>query len=226
MHVETCGRGSPLLFLHGAAEWIGYSSRLVDLLAQRHRVVQPEQQGHGQTPDRPGDLTYAGMTADTLALIDAMGLERPHLVGFSDGGIVAIEAAMQRPDRIGKFVAIGPNVSVSGFNEEARQWLREVTPDSWDGERVTRHKDWPAFGQKVIDMMRREPEIPLEQLARITTPALIIGADHDLVELEHLLAIHRAIRGSQLAIVPGATHELTVEQPELVAELALRFLGE
>jgi pimeloyl-ACP methyl ester carboxylesterase len=225
-YVDESGEGPAVLFLHGAAEWIGYSEALVSLLAQTFRVVQPERQGHGRTPDRPGDLTYAGMSEDTLALVEAMELDRPHVVGFSDGAIIGLEAAMSRPELIGKVVAIGPNVSVSGLTDEALEWLRDVTPASWDRERPRRHRDWPVFGQKVIDMLRREPEIPLQDLARITTPVLVIGADHDMIRLEHLVAIHRAIPGSQLCIIPGAGHELTVEQPDLVAELTRRFIGQ
>ena len=226
-YVESSGEGTTILFLHGAAEWIGYSSKLVARLAETYRVVQPERRGHGRTPDRLGDLTYADMTEDTLALTGAMGLERPHLVGFSDGGIIALEAAMARPDRIGKVVAIGANVSVSGLTDEALEWLRGVTPDTWrPREAAKKHADWPVFGQKVIDMLRREPEIPLPDLGRITTPVLVIGGDRDMIRLEHLVAIHRAIADSELCIIPGASHELTVELPDLLAEITRRFLGQ
>ena len=82
------------------------------------------------------------------------------------------------------------------------------------------------FAQKVIDMLRVEPEIPLEELAAIRVPVLVMGADHDLIRLEHLVEIHRAIEGSQLCIIPGAGHELTFEVPELVAGVVERFLAE
>jgi pimeloyl-ACP methyl ester carboxylesterase len=224
-YVEVSGSGPPLLFLHGAAEWIGYSADLVGRLEEHYRVIQPERQGHGRTPDRRGELTYASMTADTVELIENMGLTRPHLVGFSDGAIIALEAAMARPDLVGKVVAIAPNVSVSGLTDEALEWLREVTPDTWPGEAGTKHDNWPVLARKVIDMLRREPEIPLAELARIQAPVLVVGADHDMVRLEHLVDIHRAIPDSQLCIVPGASHELTVERPELVAQATLQFLA-
>ncbi len=224
-YVEVGGSGPPLLFLHGAAEWIGYSAQLVARLEAHYRVIQPERQGHGRTPDRPGELSYASMTADTVALIEQMSLDRPDLVGFSDGAIIAIEAAIARPDLVGKIVAIAPNISVSGLTDEALAWLRDVTPDTWPGEAATKHENWRVFAQKVIDMLRREPEIPLAELARIEAPVLVVGADHDMIRLEHLVDIHRAIPASQLFIVPGASHELTVEQPELLAQVALWFLA-
>jgi len=232
-YVETSGAGPTLLYLHGAAEWVGYSSGLMHRLDQANRVVQPERRGHGRTADQPGALTYEEMTADTIALIEQLGLDRPPIVGFSDGAIIALQIARARPELAGKVVAIGPNVSVSGMTDEALEWLRSVTPETWPEEFARMHRSlspdgpehWPVFAQKVIDMLRVEPEIPLEQLAAIKVPVLVMGADHDLIRLEHLVAIHRAIEGSQLCIIPGASHELTVEAPDLVAGIIERFLA-
>jgi pimeloyl-ACP methyl ester carboxylesterase len=233
-YIETSGSGPTLLYLHGAAEWVGYSGELVRRLDTAHRVIQPERRGHGRTADRPGPLSYGEMTADTIAVIEELRLDAPDIVGFSDGGIIALKIAMARPDMAGKVVAIGVNVSVSGLTDDALEWLDSVTPETWGGQFAKMHGElspdgpehWPAFAQKVIDMLRIEPEIPIEQLAGIRSPVLVIGADHDLIRLEHLIDIHRAIAGSELCIIPGASHELTVEAPELVAAIVERFLDQ
>lgn len=86
-YVEIAGEGPPVLYLHGAAEWAGYSDRFVSRLAQHFRIIKPERRGHGQTPDPPAQLSFAEMTTDTIALIAEMDIERAHLVGFSDGAI-------------------------------------------------------------------------------------------------------------------------------------------
>jgi pimeloyl-ACP methyl ester carboxylesterase len=197
-------------------------------------VIQPERRGHGRTADAPGPLTYDQMTGDTVALIEQLSLHGLDMVGFSDGAIIALEIARTRPDLAGKVVAIGVNVSVSGLTEDALGWLRSVTPQTWPQEFARRHRalspdgpdHWPVFAQKVIDMLRIEPEIPIEQLAAIRSPVLVMGADHDLIRLEHLVEIHRAIPDSELCIIPGASHELTVEAPDLVAAIVERFLVE
>jgi pimeloyl-ACP methyl ester carboxylesterase len=173
------------------------------------------------------------MTADTIALIELLRLEAPDIVGFSDGGIIALQIAMARPDLAGKVVAIGVNVSVSGLTDEALKWLESVTPGTWGGEFARMHgklspdgpEHWPVFAQKVIDMLRIEPEIPREQLTAIGVPVLVVGADHDLIRLEHFVDVHRAIPDSELCIIPGASHELTVEAPDLVAAIVERFLA-
>lgn len=230
--VATSGAGSPLLYLHGAAEWVGYSSDLAGRLETNFQVIQPERRGHGRTADTPGALSFDEMTKDTIELIERLGLHAPPIVGFSDGAIIALQIACWRPDLAGQVVAIGPNVSVSGLTDEALQWLESVTPETWPGEFATMHRElspdgpehWPVFAQKVIEMLRIEPEIPLDQLTAIHVPVLVMGADHDLIRLEHLVEIHRAIPDSELCIVPGASHELTVEAPDLVAAIVERFL--
>ena len=125
-------------------------------------------------------------------------------------------------------------MSVSGLTDEALEWLESVKPETWGGEFSRMHRSlspdgpehWPVFVQKVIDMLRIEPEIPIERLAGIQSPVLVMGAEHDMIRLEHLVEIHRAIPDSQLCIVPGASHELTVEVPDLVAAIVQRFLGQ
>jgi pimeloyl-ACP methyl ester carboxylesterase len=232
-YVESSGVGPSLLYLHGATEWVGYSDKLVRRLELANQVVQPERRGHGRTLDPPGDLSYADMTEDTIALIEELHLARTHIVGFSDGAIIALQIAQIRPDLVGKVVAIGPNVSVSGLTDDTLAWLASVTPDTWPQEYAQMHRalspdgpdHWPVFAQKVIDMLQREPEIPAEQLATIRAPTLIMGADHDMIRLEHFIEIHRTIPNSQLCIVPGASHELTIEVPDLVADIIARFLA-
>jgi pimeloyl-ACP methyl ester carboxylesterase len=233
-YLESAGQGAPLLYLHGATEWVGYSADFVSQLQRSHRVVQPERRGHGRTPDVPGDLTFQIMADDTIALIEQLGLHRPDLVGFSDGANIALMVAMSRPDLVGKIVAIGPNMSVAAFTEETRAWLDTVTPQTWPAEYRQRYEalspdgaeHWPVFAAKVIDMVRREPEIPCETLGAITAPTLVIGADRDIFRLEHFIAIYRAIPDCELSIIPGAGHELTVEQPTLTAAQVLRFLDQ
>jgi pimeloyl-ACP methyl ester carboxylesterase len=233
-HVEIGGSGLALLYLHGAAEWAGYSDLLVGRLEQEYRVVQPERRGHGRTPDVSGSLHYEEMARDTIALIEEMKLGPVHVVGYSDGAIIALRVSCIRPDLVSKVVAIGPNVSVSGLTDDALKWLADVTPDTWSEEAATMHRSlspdgpghWPVFAQKVIDMLRREPEIPLAELAAIEAPMLIVGADRDMIRQEHLVEIFRAIPSAQLCIIPGASHELTVEVPALLAQVITRFLDE
>jgi len=134
-YVETSGAGPSLLYLHGAAEWVGYSRELVRRLDQAHQVIQPERRGHGRTADPPGVLSYEEMTADTIALLEQLGVAGSPIVGFSDGAIIALQIARARPDLAGKVVAIAENAHPALRNKvtkEATQFtlLRWALPPS------------------------------------------------------------------------------------------------
>jgi len=231
-YVEESGRGSTVFYLHGATEWIGYAEEFTRLLAGRFRVIQAERRGHGRTPDVPGPLTYEAMTADTAALIEHFDCGPAHLVGFSDGGIIALLLAIERPDLVDRVVSIGPNARVDGLTQETLDWLAEVTPETWPAESADAYgrlspdgpDHWSIVCRKVVEMVLREPSIATDDLARITAPTLLIGGDRDVVRLEHFVEMHQSIPGSQLCILPAASHEIPTEEPVRAFELTARFL--
>ena len=232
-YVEESGSGPALLYLHGATEWVGYSAELTALLAGRFRVIQPERRGHGRTPDVPGLLTFAAMTSDTAALIEHYGVGPVNVVGFSDGAIIGLLLAIERPELVARLVAIGPNARVDGLTDEALGWLEQVTPETWPRECYDAYArlspdgpgHWPVFLDKVVEMLLREPDISAGDLARITAPTLLIGGERDMVRQNHFLELHEAIPGSELCILPGVSHEVTTGEPLRAFELTSRFLA-
>jgi pimeloyl-ACP methyl ester carboxylesterase len=97
-------------------------------------VIEAERRGRGRTPDVPGPLTYDAMTAGAVALIEHYSDRPAHLVGFSDGGNIALLLAIARPDLVARLVSIGPNTRVGGLTDETLALLAEVTPDTWPRE--------------------------------------------------------------------------------------------
>jgi pimeloyl-ACP methyl ester carboxylesterase len=83
---------------------------------------------------------------------------------------------------------------------------------------------WPVAAGKVVEMIRTQPDIPIADLGRITAPTLVLVGDDDLIAPEHTLALFRAVPGAELAVVPGTSHALPMEKPDLVNRLILDFL--
>src|SRR6185437_9593806 len=106
-YYEIHGAGEPLLYLHGGFNPIEMLGEIIPALAGQYRVYLPERQGQGRTPDRDGPVTFPGMAQDTIAFLEAVGLTGAHLVGFSDGAMVALLVALQRPDLVRRLVLIG-----------------------------------------------------------------------------------------------------------------------
>ncbi|MDQ1014138.1 alpha/beta fold hydrolase [Streptomyces afghaniensis] len=231
---ETDGTGDPLLLLHGGLctneTW---QAQRADFAAH-FRVLLPERRGHGHTPDVDGPLSYQDMADDTVAFIERVVGGPAHLVGWSDGGVVALLVAIARPDLVRKVVAIGANFLPSPQSGAAPAMLDQITPDAPD---LTMFREayaavspdgaahWPVVVDKLAAMLRTEPAIPTEDLARIAAPTLVLVGDDDLITLEHTIALYRAIPGSQLAVVPGTSHALVMEKPEEVNRIILDFLA-
>lgn len=230
---DELGRGDPLVLLHGGLCTNETWGAQTPAFAERFRVFAPERRGHGHTGDVEGPLTYPDMTTDTIGFLDKVVGRSAHLVGWSDGGIVGLMVAIARPDLVRKLVVIGTNYDVAGVAPEAEEMFAHMAPDSLDMATFrslyeTHSPDgpehWPVVFAKFIEMVQREPHIPLEDLTRISAPTLVLVGDDDMVSFEHTAALFRVIPGSELAVVPGASHAVMMEKPELVNRLILDFL--
>src|SRR4029077_20900660 len=103
-----------LLYLHGGFNPIEMLGDIIPALAGQYRLYLPERQGQGRTPDRDGPVTFPSMAQDTIAFLEAVGLTGAHLVGFSDGAMVALHVALERPDLVQRLLLIGPYAHPGG----------------------------------------------------------------------------------------------------------------
>ncbi|MEV6560561.1 alpha/beta hydrolase [Nocardia sp. NPDC051756] len=226
---DETGDGEPVLLLHGGFVDSRSFEPAVAVLAEHFRVFRMDRRGHGRTPDVEGPISYDLMAQDTIAFLDKVVGGPAHLVGYSDGAIVALLVAIRRPDLVGRLVSISGNFHrdgilpgvLDGFGHgEAMQRLAtrygEVSPDG--------QEHFAVVAEKVLRMAREEPTMTVEELAGITSRTLVIAADDDAMSLEHTIALYRAIPDSELAVIPGASHLLVVEKPAEVYRLVGLFL--
>ena len=225
------GAGEPLVYLHGA---FGDSRELgpgLDVFARHFRVHLPERRGHGRTPDVQGPFTFPAFAADTIAFLDAVVGGPADLVGYSDGATTALHVALQRPDLVRRLVLISgqfhkrglvqgiidaPGVAEMLVSSPLAASYAEVSPDG--------REHFPVIVEKITQLGLTGPTLEAEQLSVVTARTLVMASDDDGVHLEHTVELYRSIPDSELAIVPGTSHLLVAEKPELVLDLVLRFL--
>jgi len=231
-YYEVHGAGEPLLYLHGGFNPIEMLDEILPALGQRYRVYLPERQGQGRTPDRDGPITFQSMADDTIAFFEAVGLSAAHLAGFSDGAMVAIHVALQRPDLVRRLVLIGQYANPDGCPPFYTELMEQFTPDTfppmfrqmYDSLSPDGPEHFPVFFNKLKPNWL-SPGVPLERLADVQSPTLVLIGDDDCVTPEHAAAMVRALpAGSQLGVVPGTSHGLPFEKPDLVNRLILDFL--
>ncbi len=129
MFYEDHGEGDPLVLIHGAMGGAHAWPNQIEAFANTYRVFVPEQRGRGRTPDVEGPLSYQVMTDDTVEFLERTAEGKAHIVGASDGGIIGLFLAMQRPDLVSKLVTIGANFHKDGL---AMQGFEDSTAEDED----------------------------------------------------------------------------------------------
>jgi pimeloyl-ACP methyl ester carboxylesterase len=230
---ETEGDGEPLVLLHGgladnstwAAQFAGF--------APHRRVVAPERQAQGHTPDRPGVITYQAMADQTVSFLVALGIGPVDLLGWSDGGMVGILVAAEHPELVRTLVVTGTGFSSAGYVPGAMEELVALTPDDEDMEMFVAmyaqaSPDGPEHFPEAWEKFRAmwaEPFDWTDKVMRITAPTVVMIADDDYVTVSHAEEFSRMVPLGQLAVVPGASHILPMEKPEVFNELVLDFIA-
>ncbi len=221
-----------MVLLHGGLGSVEDFAAQIPALAARFRVIVFERSGHGHTADTNEPFAFESMVGQTASFIEALGLGAASVVGWSDGAIVALLLAISRPDLVKKMVTISGLADTMVQSAETRRWIESAVPASFPKRVVRRYDetspDGPAHFPVVLEKTKKlwltEPSIKSEDLARIKAPTLVVAADGEDIPVEHSVGIFRAIRGAQLCIIPGATHFLMSEKPDLVNSAILAFL--
>jgi pimeloyl-ACP methyl ester carboxylesterase len=168
------------------------------------------------------------MTDDTIAFLDTVVSQPADLVGHSDGAFIAMLVAIQRPELVKRLVMISGGFNKAGEAAPEAEWnvdqLAEflgpaygaVSPDGIDHFKVV--------AAKIGELAAVEPNLQASELAKVTCRSLVMFSDDDLVTPQHMIDMYAALPNAELAIVPGTSHFLNQEKPELVNQLLVDFL--
>ena len=134
MYYEVHGEGRPVVLLHGGTSTIQTSfAEQISVLSRNHRVIAIEQMGHGHTGDVAGrELSYEGMAEDTAALLVHLGIQSADVVGWSDGGQLALRLAFTHPELVRRIVASG--VGLGAVTPQMQQAMRALSPSRWSAQ--------------------------------------------------------------------------------------------
>ena len=211
------GNGPTMVFLHGGGE-SGERSfiRQLDLFSATHHIVAPDQVGQGRTPDVAGPLSYTAMMEDTAALLRKLKLQHADVVGFSDGGILALMLAIRHPELVRRLIISGVNIAPEGLN-----------PEDLEGLRASQTPRPKTIDEKLAHLWLTSPtmsELNVALLAQITQPVLLVSGDRDAITLEHTLTIFHALPHAELCVLPGTEHATFSMRADWLNPLINEFL--
>lgn len=225
--------GPPTVLVHGAfgaaSTW---GAQFRDLMDAGLDLYVPERSGHGHSPDQDGPFTYADMVIATIEYLEQVVGAPANLIGWSDGGVIALLVARQRPDLVHRIVTVSAFVNQSGHTASAA--LDEIrNPESssvahlrsaYSANSPDGPEHFDTIHAKTMTMLAEGPDFELAHFAPITAPALVVTGDCGIVAPEHALHLARTLPHGRLAVLPG-THILPLESPELFNPLAISFLA-
>ena len=218
--------GEAVVLLHGGlSKTASWDYLLVPALEDDFHVFGYDRAGHGFSADRAGSLHFDFQAKEAIAYLETVVTEPAHLIGYSDGGIIALMVAIQRPDLVKSIVAIGANYHYSApqsdfaeahVSEEDQAEYNLISPD-----------EPHTLLEKTIRMnqiWKTEPDISISDLASIQCPVLVMAGDDDVIAHDHTISLYEALPLGQLAIIPGTSHGLVKEKPALMLANIMQFL--
>ena len=223
----------PLVLLHGGGDTIETSfGQILPVLARTRRVIAFEQQGFGHTADiadRP--FTFEQSADDTAALLAHLHIDRADLLGFSNGGTIALQATIRHPRVVRKIVAVSTFFSRDGGAPAFWESMKHVRPEMMPPElraaylKVAPHpENFESFFYKCAHRMRDFRDIPDDTLRAITALALVVCGDADVVRPEHAVALSRLLPHARLAILPGTDHMAMMARTDWLVPMIVGFL--
>lgn len=222
------GRNAPVLLVHGNGGSIAAMRCQIPFFSNSRQVIVADSRGQGKSEDGAGPLKYEQIADDLSAVLEGMNAAPVDVIGWSDGGIIALLLGIHHPEQVRRLVANAPNLRPDATAlypfviERIRKSRDEAAAKLKQGDRT---RDWRRV-VRLEQMMLDEPHIALDDLHKIKAPTLVMGGDNDLIVTEHLLEIYRNIPNANLYIAPGARHQLLQDDPELFNRVTARFLDE
>lgn len=240
MYYEVHGdlqTGRPLVLLPGGLLTIDLSfGDLLPELAAGRPVIATELQGHGRTADIERDIDLGYLAGDVAGLLDHLGVGQADVLGFSLGGGVALQLALDHADRVSRLIPVSVSYARDGFHQEISDPAQHATSTRMPTEEDFRQMreaylrlapdpgHFEQFAAKTSQAANNQKGWTAAELGSITAPTLLVLGDHDFIRLEHAVQMHGLIPGAQLAVLPGATHMGVLRRTDLMVPLVTGFL--
>lgn len=243
LYYELHGTGHPLTLLHGGGSSMTTTyGRILPQLARRHRVIGVDMQAHGRTRDNGRPLSFERDADDLAGLLDALGIEKTDLMGFSNGATTALQFALRHPGRLGKLVIASglsrrdgmPPGFFEGFDNAVLEYMPQPLRDGFmrdnddDPDAASRLR---VMFDRDVERMKNFRDIDDARISAIQSPALILNGDQDIVRVEHAVALFRLMAHARLAVLPGGHEDylggsLAIDPSRTLPDLAVTLIEE
>ncbi|MFM7336136.1 MAG: alpha/beta fold hydrolase [Tabrizicola sp.] len=216
--VYGTAEGTPILLIHGGLAHADVWSAVVTDLMTDHRVIVADTRGHGRSTNDGSAYTYDLLGQDYLALLDAMGVDKVHLVGWSDGANIGYVLSQTAPERLASHFAHAGNVTLEGVDPAVNEnalFGEYIGLMAADYAKISPTPDgFDAFLGAVATMWGTSKPGGMEALPNITVPTLVVQSQHDeAILMSHSEEIAATIPGARLQVLPDVSHFAIMQDP-------------
>jgi pimeloyl-ACP methyl ester carboxylesterase len=244
VYYEVYGEGRPLVLLHGAFYTIEMNwSQLIPELSKTRKVIAIELQGHGHTPYSDRKLSFPILASDVEKVMDYLKIDSADVAGYSMGGAVAYEFAIQSPKRLRKLVIISATYKSSGWLPVVTNAFKSFKPEFFSNSPMKTAYDavapdktkWTKYLEQMFAFASEPFDFGDSNIAKIAAPVLIISGDNDGLDKIELMKSYQLLGGgiaadmgsmpkSHVAIVPSQTHVSLMMQSTTILSYLNQFL--
>ena len=221
-YYEEKGQGEALILLHGNGENAAYFRNQIDVFSRYYHVYAIDTRGHGKTPRGTAPFTIRQFAEDLLGFMDAHQIEKAHLLGFSDGGNIAMIFALRYPNLVNRLILNGANLNAAGV-KRSTQIPIEI------GYRIARvfaaKSESARANAEMLGLMVNDPNVEPKELSRIQAKTLVIAGTNDMIREDHTRLIAASIADAEVRFIQG-DHFIANKQPEAFNQAVLAFLQE
>ena len=219
-HFVRRGDGPPLLLLHGNGEDGSYFARQLDHFSAFRTVYALDTRGHGQSPRGDAPFTMAQFARDLLDFMDGQGIEKADVLGFSDGGNIALTFALAHQERVERLVLNGANLDPSGVKHSVH------IPIVLGYKMASLFKAPKARANaEMLGLMVNDPRIDAKELSALAMPVLVVVGSKDMLKAAHSRLIADSLPNGRLVTMEG-DHFIANKQPGPFNRAVLEFLKE
>jgi pimeloyl-ACP methyl ester carboxylesterase len=245
VYYEVFGKGRPLILIHGAFYTIELNwSQLIPELSKTRKVIALEMQGHGHTPYSDRKLDIKTMASDVEGVMDYLKIDSADVAGYSMGGSIAYQFAVQSPKRLRKLIIISSTYKSDGWLPIVKNAFNGFKPELFDNSPLQVAYDavapdktkWRKFLEQMFIFAKVPINVGDSNIAKIASPVLIIAGDNDGTDKIELMKTYQLLGGgvaaglqpmpkSQLAIVPSQDHVGLMMQTTTLLNYINNFLN-
>ncbi|GAB2685297.1 alpha/beta fold hydrolase [Nocardia thraciensis] len=241
---------SPLLLIPGAFMATDSMASWISAFASHRPVIIFDQQGHGRTPDTARAMSYERFADDAAALLRALRVERADVMGYSQGGGVALQLALRHPALVGKLVSMSATYHRDGWYPSVLAGIKDLTAAAFAGspvekaflEHTPEATAFDAYIEKMKVLNGDDQTISDDRMRSISAKTMVIVGDADSVKPEHALAMFRLRGGgdeeaaasgmlqespaARLVVLPGTSHISISGESEVLVPMVNAFLDD